>query len=223
MIRAVIFDFDGLILDTEKAIFKSWQETYQEYQCHLSFEDWSKIIGTADLIFDPFAELERQFGCPLDRNGIIKRQIQRESELIDVLAPLPGVREALQEGKQMGVKIGLASSSNCAWVTGHLTRLDLIQYFDCLIASDDVIYTKPSPELYLKVMNELHLEAGEAIVFEDSPNGILAARRAGLFCVAIPSTLTSRMDTSLADLRLNSLQEMPLKNIIALVEAQQAA
>lgn len=214
MIRAIIFDFDGLILDTEGPIYQSWQELFQEYGCRLSLSDWAKFIGTMEDTYDPFDDLEGQLGQPLDRRSLEPRRRQRELDLIANQAVLPGVEEHLRAARRLGLKIGLASSSSCDWVTGHLERLDLRHYFDCLKASDDVRRTKPDPELYQAVLAEFDLRPSEALVFEDSPNGVLAARRAGLFTVAVPNPLTRQLDLGEPDLVLSSLAEISLEELL---------
>lgn len=217
-IKGFIFDFDGLILDTESAIFQSWQEVYQAYGGHLSLADWVKIIGTADLFFDPQKELEHQIGYKLDWKPIETQRRASELALIEKLSPLPGVSELLQEAKAHGFKIALASSSPCSWVTEHLTRLDLIRYFDCLIASDDVQRTKPDPELFLTALKRLGIDAEEAVVFEDSLNGVLAAKRAGIFVVAIPNPLTDRLPLEQADLRVQTLASLSLETLLKMID-----
>ena len=221
MIRALIFDFDGLILDTEVPIFQSWQEIYQEHGGELTIQEWSKIIGSNEYIFDPLERLKAQAGCSLDSQALTTRQRQREDDLIAQQQVLPGVVEYLQDARRLGLKVGLASSSPCDWVTGHLTRLGLIQYFDCLMASDDVRRTKPDPELYLTVLSVMGVSPAQAFALEDSPNGIRAAKQAGLFCVAVPNLLTRQMDTSLADLHLDALIDLPLEALLERIERLQ--
>ena len=223
MIKGLIFDFDGLILETEEPIFQSWVELYQSFDCALSFDDWTKIIGSADGPFDPASELERQVGGTLDWDAIEPIRRQRELALIEDLPPLPGVAAALRDAKRLGLKVALASSSPCAWVTGHLERLGLIRYFDCVMASDDVQRTKPDPELFLVALACLGQETKQAVVFEDSPNGVLAARRAGLFTIAVPTPMTSMLPLEHASLRLSSLADMPLEELLARVEQMQRA
>lgn len=218
MIRALIFDFDGLILDTEEPIFLAWQEIYQEFGCELKFDTWAAIIGTAAYAFNPITNLENLVEQELPREEIHQRQRQREMELISERSIEPGVVGYLRDAKKMGLKIGLASSSTCQWVTDHLSRLGLLDYFDCIMASDDVERTKPDPELYLGVMKELEVSADQAVVFEDSPNGILAAKRAGLFCVAVPNVLTFQLSLDQADLCLDSLADIPLKELLQKVD-----
>jgi HAD superfamily hydrolase (TIGR01509 family) len=232
MIRALVFDFDGLILDTEGPVFQSWQELYQEYGCELSFEKWATIIGTAERWFDPLDDLEtclrRKAGEAnpanqttfLDRQCIKPRRLQRELDLIHNKSVQPGVRDYLEKAKQFGLKIGLASSSTCRWVTGHLARLDLLDYFDDIQARDDVERAKPDPSLYLAVLGHLGVDPETAVAFEDSPNGILAAKIAGLFCVAVPNPLTRRLSFDHADLCLDSLADVSLEELLTTVEQQ---
>ena len=99
---------------------------------------------------------------------------------------MPGVLDYLRDAHRLGLKVGLASSSSCAWVEGHLVRLGLREYFDCVRARDDVSITKPDPALFLSAVETLGVQPCEAIAFEDSRNGLIAARRAGLHCVAVP-------------------------------------
>lgn len=213
-IRAVIFDFDGLILDTETPVFQTWDELYRSQGGELSLELWSGIIGTVSDDDDLFGWLEKQLGRRLERDELARRRQQREQELIQQQPTRPGVAAYLQDAKQLGLKIGLASSSPCDWVEGHLTRLGLIHYFDCIRASDDVRRVKPDPELYLAVLRELDLPSSQAIVLEDSPIGVMAARRAGLYTIAVPNDLTRQMDLSHANLVVESLESLPLQELL---------
>lgn len=214
MIKALVFDFDGLILETEGPIYQSWQEQYAEYGIPLPLETWGQIIGTSDH-FDVFGELERQAGGKLDREAVIARQKARETALVEGQPVRPGVEQYLQDARRLGLKIGLASSSSCAWVTGHLRRLGLLDYFDCICARDDVRLTKPDPQLYTLAVSRLEVAPGEAVAIEDSPNGILAAKRAGLHCLAVPNELTRQLSLEQADLCVDSLADFPLEKLLA--------
>jgi HAD superfamily hydrolase (TIGR01509 family) len=218
MIKALIFDFDGLILETETPIFQSWQEIYQVYGCELMLEEWLANVGTAEEQFDPFTSLEQRSGQPIDRQQTLIRRQRRELELIEHQRVLPGVREYLESARRLGLRVGLASSSSCDWVVGHLERLGLIGYFDAIAASDDVALTKPDPALYRTAVEWLGVAPREAVAFEDSRNGLIAAKRAGLYCVVIPNALTHRLDLDDADIRLGSLEEMPLAELLASLE-----
>lgn len=218
MIRALIFDFDGLILDTEGPIYQSWQELFASFGFQLPFSEWAGNIGTAEEPLDPFDLLEAQLGHPVDRESLEAKRRQRELDLIALQPILPGVRDYIEEAHSMGLKLGLASSSSRQWVTGHLRQRGLLSFFECIRTSDDVELTKPHPALYLSALEGLQVNAKEAIALEDSPNGILAAKRAGIFCVAVPNLLTRHLPLHHADLRLTSLAEMPLRELLSIVE-----
>lgn len=222
MIQALIFDFDGLILETEGPIFQSWQEIFTSYGVELTLETWGSVIGTSDHI-PPVLMLERQLGRSLDHAALNARQKAREAELIAEQPIRPGVEQYLKDAKRLGLKIGLASSSSCRWVVGHLERLGLYSYFDTICARDDVRLTKPEPELYLKALQELGVTGSQAIALEDSPNGILAAKRAGLYCVAVPNELTRQLSLELADLCLETLEDMPLEEMLMFFEKRTAS
>ena len=213
-IKALIFDFDGLILDTESPDYQSWQETYQAHGGSISFSEWAKWIGTMGT-FDPYAYLEEQLGRPVDRAAIRAQQRARFAELVAGQPILPGVREYIHRAKRLGLKLGIASSSSQDWILSRLGPLGLEPYFDSVSSSDDVERTKPDPAVYLAALKALHVKAHQAIALEDSPNGVLAARRAGIYCVAVPNALTRQLSLDHADLQLESLADLPLEELLA--------
>ena len=217
MIRAIIFDFDGLILDTEISSYQTWQEIYAEYKCELPFATWATCIGGSPELFDPCAYLEEQIGRQIPREEVRQRRRQRHLELITAQSALPGVETYLQDARRLGLQIGLASSSPHSWVNSHLERLGILDYFDSIQCFDDVTHTKPDPELYLAVLHALHVRGDEAIAFEDSPNGVLAAQRAGIFCVAVPNPITNQLPLEHADMRLASLADISLEELLVKV------
>lgn len=214
-IQALIFDFDGLILDTEVPDYQSWLEVYREHGCHLPLSTWATYIGGAADVFDAYADLETQLGRPLDRQAIRERKRKRYSELVAAQPILPGIVDYITTAKRLGLKLAVASSGTRDWVVGHLTRLALLDYFDSVKCANDVERVKPDPALYLAALCALHVDAQQAIAFEDSPNGVLAAQRAGLFCVAIPNPLTCQLPLEHANLRLKSLSDVPLESLLA--------
>jgi HAD superfamily hydrolase (TIGR01509 family) len=213
-IKAIIFDFDGVILDTEMPEFQSWQEVFAEHGCELKLEVWAQAIGTAATAFDPYAHLASMAGA-VDVDAIRARRRPRHAELIAAEAVLPGVRDWLEAARSLKLKLAVASSSPTDWVAGHLERLGLDEYFECLKCADHVVKTKPDPELYASVLEALGLSANEAMAVEDSPNGVRAAKAAGLFCVAVPCSLTRGLDLDAADMRLTSLAEIGLASLLA--------
>jgi HAD superfamily hydrolase (TIGR01509 family) len=217
MIRGLIFDFDGLILETEGPVYQSWVELFQEFDTELPFEIWATIIGkSSNEHFDPFGLLEQTLNRKLDREILAPRRTAREIELVHAQPILPGVIATLERAGELGLKLGIASSSDRKWVMGHLTRLGLAHCFDVVHTSDDVERTKPDPELYILALDSLGLKADEAIVFEDSPNGVTAARSAGIFVVVVPNPLTRRLPIDHANLRLETLADLSLEEIISM-------
>lgn len=216
MIRALIFDFDGLILETEMPDYEAWQGIYREQGADLPFEVWGQVIGSRieETTFDPVRYLEQQIGRSLDGEAINNEQKRRSLDLVLEQRVLPGVEGIITEARQLGLKLGIASSSPLSWVGGHLDRLGLRQNFEVIKTSDDVEHTKPDPALYLAALMALGVRADEAVVFEDSPNGVTAAKRAGLFVVAIPTELTAQLDLSHANLRATSLAEIILPDLL---------
>jgi HAD superfamily hydrolase (TIGR01509 family) len=216
MIKALIFDFDGLILDTEMPDFESWQSVYRSYGQELALEKWGEIVGgTGASDFDPHTHLEQLTKQSLDRDQV---WISRRSAYLEILAGqpiLPGVVDYLDEARRLGLHLAIASSSPENWVYGHLTRLGLFDRFEVIKTSNDVSKTKPDPELFQAVLNELGMKPKEAIVFEDSPNGVQGAKRAGIYVVAVPNPLTEQLLFEGADLRLDSLAELPLGDILS--------
>ena len=224
MIRGIIFDFDGLIVDTEWSVYQSWVEIFELHGVTLPFDQWAKIIGTSSLEhFNPFDVLERQVGQTLDRQKLHQKRWSRELEMVAAQPTLPGVEEILNSAKMHHLKLGVASSSNREWVAGNLARLGLLEYFDVIHTSDDVAYTKPDPTLYLLTLQSLDLSPHEAIVLEDSPNGVNAAKEAGIFTIAVPNPLTVNLNFNRADLILTSLAEMSLGDLIRVVESKERA
>jgi len=207
-------DFDGLIVDTEGPAYQSWLEIFDEFGAQLPLSAWEAWLGGSPEMFDPCAYLEGQVDRVVDCENLTRRQREREEELNAERTALPGVLEYIGDARRLGLKLGVASSSDRAWVERHLKRLGLLQEFDCLKCAEDVEEVKPSPDLYLAVLDELGLRAEEAIAFEDSPNGITAAQAAGLFCVAVPNPLTRQLRTDHADLQLSSLEEMSLEELL---------
>jgi HAD superfamily hydrolase (TIGR01509 family) len=218
MIQALIFDFDGLILDTEISAFQSWQEIYQEYRCELPLDKWVACVGGGVELFDPCDYLETLLNTSIARETLLHRRWLRHHEMLRSLGALPGVEEYILAAKQLNLKLAVASSSSREWVEGHLGRLDLLKYFDCLCCGDEVAHKKPHPELYITALSRLGVRANEAFALEDSPNGVRAARQAGLFCVAVPNVITSQLPLSHADLLLTSLTDMALADVIAEIE-----
>jgi HAD superfamily hydrolase (TIGR01509 family) len=211
-IAALIFDFDGLIVDSETPGFQAWSEVYATHGCALPFDKYSACIGTIGG-FDLYAYLEEQSGRTLDRADLEEACNTRWRELMHTQPLLPGIAACISAAKSRGLKLAIASSSTQKWVTQNLRKFGLLDEFDAICTSDYVRAVKPDPALYLLALEKLGVRADEAVAFEDSPNGILAAKRAGIFCIAIPNPLTKDLPLELADRRLRSLEDFDLDNV----------
>ena len=223
MIRALLFDFDGLLVDTESPSYEAWADVYRRHGHELTIERWSAAIGTLDG-FDPFGDLEGLLGRPLDRETVNARRRELEFAASDLEELRDGVAEYLEEAKRLGLARAIVSSSGQEWIRRHLERLDLLEGWSCIVAADgDAARAKPRPTLYLEALERLDVTADEAIAFEDSPNGITAAKAAGLYCIAVPNPITATLDVTHADLVLPSLEDVPLAELLRRVEQERRA
>ncbi|MFC0189931.1 HAD family hydrolase [Fictibacillus aquaticus] len=214
MIKALIFDFDGTILDTESQEYQALKEIFEDHGCELPLEVWGKCIGTHN-VFDPYEYLEEQYKQPVNHDELREKRVNRSHSLIHEQEALPGVIAYLEAAKEMGLKIGLASSSTRSWVTGHLERIGLLHYFETIKTSDDVEQVKPNPALYVEAAKALGVKPEEAVAFEDSLNGAKAAKAAGMHCVVIPNPVTKHMNFDEMDLVLESLAEKELHQLLS--------
>ena len=214
--RALLFDFDGLLIDTESPSRLCWEELYREHGHELPLDRWATLVGTLDEPFDPMGHLEQLVGAALDRDALDARRRQRETALIDLEDLRPGVDDYLEEAGRRGLLTALVSSSSRGWVEGILTRLGRVDGWDAIVTADgDAARAKPRPDLYLDALDQLAVGADEAIAFEDSPNGVRAAKAAGVFCVAIPNPITAALTLEEADVVLESLADLPLPDLLA--------
>jgi HAD superfamily hydrolase (TIGR01509 family) len=221
MIQALIFDFDGLILDTETPEYQVWQTIYREHGFELPHEEWGKIIGGYGISsFDAAEHLARLAQGQLDSVSLRARH-RSESAALTLRQPvLPGVLDYLHGAGKLGLKLAIASSSPHSWVEKHAGRLGVLDCFDEVICRDDVAAgrTKPNPDLFLLALERLGVGPNEAIVFEDSPNGVKAAHSAGIFVVAVPNPITSLLTIENANLTIPSLADLPLPELLSKVQ-----
>ncbi len=215
--RAVVFDLDGLIVDTEQPIYDSYETILAEFGLPLPIAVWEDVIGRGgvgqrDPLFD---YLETTLGRPVDRDALRERARAMHRETAQTLPARDGVSDHIRQAREAGLRLGVASSSSREWVEGHLQRLGLLQSFDSICVREDVRQTKPHPELYTLAVERLGAHPRQAFAIEDSPNGVTAAKAAGMRCVAVPNPLTARMSLAHADLQLASLADASFAEIAA--------
>lgn len=215
-VRAFLFDFDGLLLDTELASRAGWQLLYREHGHELPVDLWATLVGTTHAPWSPMEHLEELVGAPLDRDALNERRRAHQLTLIEAEELRPGVAEYLAAARELGLKRAIVSSSNRGWVDTHLRRLEQAVGWDAICTADgDRARAKPAPVLYLEALRLLGVGADEAVAFEDSPNGVLAAKAAGVFCVAVPNEVTRELGLAEADVVLDSLADLPPEALLS--------
>jgi HAD superfamily hydrolase (TIGR01509 family) len=218
MIKCLVFDFDGLIMDTESSELTIWKELFKQHGCELDETFWRGCIGLPQNKFNAASYLEETVGRKLDWNELKAYRSVRSHELNDVKEALPGIEDTLQSAGEKGIKLAVASSSDRNWVQGHLDRLGLTSHFTTLVCAEDTDLHKPNPDPYLEALKRMDCTPSEGIAFEDSPNGLNAAVAAGLFSVAIPGPLTNHFDFSQADLVIKSLAAQDFDELLQLAQ-----
>ncbi|MDE0596991.1 MAG: HAD-IA family hydrolase [Roseibacillus sp.] len=206
--RALLFDFDGLIVDTEWPIYNAWRQTFRDHGHSLPLEIFTQCIGTDFDTWSPKTHLEELTGDHIDWHLLDNaRQARIETELVGATA-MEGIPKAVKAAKAAGLKVAVVSSSSHRWVDGWLKKIGLFEQFDTTVCRDDAERIKPAPDLYLVAARQLALEPATCLVIEDSVNGIKAAKSAGMPSVAIPNRVTAGCDFSLADRVLKSAAEL---------------
>lgn len=215
MIKAVVFDFDGTIIDTETAWYVAFRDAYKEHDVELTLELYSQCIGTSLHSFNPYEYLMTELGLQIDKEAFRKSIQERHTKLMEAEKVRPGVMEYLEAAKEAGLRIGLASSSHQAWIDKHLDLLGLRSYFECIRTADHVKKVKPDPELYVQAMECLGAKPSETIAIEDSPNGAAAALAAGMHVVVAPNAITKTLSFQPVHHRANLLSEIDFKQILS--------
>jgi HAD superfamily hydrolase (TIGR01509 family) len=210
--RAVIFDFDGLVIDSETSIFAIWSEIYRDHGGQLTMDHWRHALGTHNG-FDPYAELARQTGVHLSRDEWVPRVRDEHWRRCETEPLRPGVADRLQEARTLGLPVAVASSSSLEWVGPWLTRHDLSDLVTTVCTRNDVQRVKPAPDLFLLAAKRLGIAPRECVVFEDSPNGLAAAHAAGMWAIAVPSPLTCALEFPAPHLTLASLATRTLAEL----------
>lgn len=217
--RALIFDFDGLIVDTESAIYDAWRELYLHHGHDLALPTYVQCVGSTFGHYDPMAALDLLAGSPVLWEEVLARKDARIRELQLELDTMPGIRTLLEEAARCGIPCAVASSSSRSHVAGWLDRVGIVDAFAVIRTRDDVARAKPAPDLFLAAAEALGLTARETLVLEDSANGLRAARAAGAPCVIVPSPVTRGSDFTGAAAMLDTLHGVSLDALHAIYRA----
>jgi HAD superfamily hydrolase (TIGR01509 family) len=214
-VKAFLFDFDGLILDTETASRAGWQWLYREHGHELPDEKWELVVGTVGR-WDPWEHLEELVGERLDRDALNEQRRVHELSLIEAEELRPGIADYILAAERLDLKRAIVSSASRRWIDMHLARLERTVGWDAIVTADqDAVRAKPAPTLYLEALGELGVAADEAVAFEDSPNGVAAAKQAGIYVVGIPNSVTRGFGLDEADVVVDSLADLPPDELLA--------
>jgi putative hydrolase of the HAD superfamily len=205
---AVLFDFDGVVVDTEWAIYQAWKRTFGAHGQPLPLEIYTRCIGTDFATWSPKTHLEELTGLAFDWHDLDAR---RQEEIMAELAhegPMHGVVDLLEKLQSRQIPCAVVSSSSHQWVDGWLERLGLAGYFQTTVCRGDAARIKPAPDLYLEAAKQLSLESSQCLVIEDSLNGVISAKAAGMSVWVVPNRVTECLDFSAADRVLRSMAEV---------------
>lgn len=220
---AVVFDLDGVIVDTERVVHDVWEETFARYGASFTSEEWATIVGT-DKGFDPLSTLVARSMLPTPPLAELQQHVlARELELLQGMSALPGVLQWIEGAERLGMSVAVASSSPEAWVQSRLADVGLRDRFLVVSSRSATLAAKPAPDLYLDACRRLGVNPARAIAVEDSANGLKAAHAAGLVCLAVPNSITAAYDFGEADLIVESLAALPIEAAVRLLREKMSA
>lgn len=210
----LIFDFDGLIVDTETPLYSSWEQVFQHYGAQpISLDEWVGSLGLHDddpAVLDPMARLLSVTGARLQPDEVQRMRRAIRDELLAREPVLPGVEQLLDVAAGVGIPVGIASSSPVSWIERHLGPRGLLDRFATVSGAGDGLPGKPDPAVYLAACAALDADPRRSLALEDSPNGVSAAKAAGMTCFAVPNPISQGLDFSAADQVYTSLEQVRL-------------
>ena len=201
--HAVLFDFDGVILDSEWPIYQSWKRLFEREGQDLAQDIYVKCIGSDFDTWSPPSYLEELTGKTFDwdtENSV--RQVEITRDLKNAI-PMPGAAELIKALADKPTAVVSSSSHN--WVDGWVEKLELMHYFNTTVCRGDAPKIKPAPDLFLEAARQLDIKPEHCLVIEDSMNGLISAHQAGMKVLAVPNRLTSVLDFSKAEWVVTSL------------------
>ena len=206
-LEAAIFDFDGLMIDSEPVALEIWQQVLAPYGARLSPEDYRAVIGK-----DPetvAGHVLRVVGDAVSVERILKSYWELRTEIMGRrVSPNPGLQPLIDGFRREGLRLGVASNSHVGYVHRTMEQLGLLEAFDCVVGRDEVARGKPHPDVYLEAAKRLGAAPARCLAIEDSPTGLQAACAAGMDCIVIPNPDLRDADFSAAWATYDSLVDL---------------
>ncbi len=207
--RGVIFDFDGLLMDTESTNVASWEREWQRWGLVLDHEAFFVPHG-GDVTEQRYDVLAAAVGDSFDRELSRGRRTRDRDQLNAALILAPGLQRWLDQAAGMGLRLAIASSSPVSWVKDHLQKVDAVDRFEVIVGGDQAAAHKPAPDVYRLALSHLEVNGSQAVAVEDTAHGVAAAHAAGLACIAIPNRFIDRLAVANAELVLDSAADVSL-------------
>jgi beta-phosphoglucomutase family hydrolase len=214
MTKAFIFDMDGVIIDSEPIHFEVDQITAKHFGVDMTREDLERFVGMTNP--EMWTIIRQEHGIPHTVDEIIAFQSVRKRQYLDEadIGPIPGIVELLEELRRNRIAIGLASSSPRSFIEAVLAKFGIRGYFTCVVSGEEVPAGKPAPDIYLETARRLGVSPEQCVVLEDSRNGVLAAKRAGMRCIGFTNPNSGQQDLSAADRTVSTIHEIKIADLL---------
>lgn len=205
---AVLFDFDGILVDTEWEIYQAWLETFREHGHDLPLSLYTRCIGSDFDAWSPKLHLEELTRLNFDWIQMDERRQIRIRSALSKHGPIDGVVAVLKLLREIGIPMAVVSSSSHHWVDGWLEKLELMGFFQEIVCKGDAPKIKPAPDLFIEAALRLRVKASDCLVIEDSLNGLNSAKAAGMMAWMVPNRVTAKLDFTRADRVFTSFLEL---------------
>lgn len=214
MIKAVIFDMDGVIVSSEHIQIEAEKQTMLKYGIRISFEELQKYTGTTAEF--TFTELIKKYNI----NATFEKMLNEKEEILfrllkENIHPTKGVIELIKKLRQENIKLGVASSSHKRLIIYVLEKLDILNLFDSIVGSEDITRSKPEPEIFLKSANELSVCPTNCLVIEDAELGVKAAKNAGMKCIGYRNSKNGNQDLTKADIIIDDFSKLDIQELLS--------
>ncbi|HEX9027284.1 MAG TPA: HAD family phosphatase [Clostridium sp.] len=206
--KAVIFDMDGVIIDSEPIHLKVDIETMKALGCNISIEELEKYVGATNEYM--FADIKKNYNISKSIEEIINYKVEMTKQKIiqSDLEPIEGIKELLSELKNKNIPTAIASSSPRSFIDVVVSKFKLQDYFRFIVSGEEVANGKPAPDVYIETAKKLGMLPRDCTVIEDSKNGVLAAKAAGMKCIGFQNVNSGNQDLSKADTIVKSIVEI---------------